>query len=212
MVPCIIMMVDRWKVPDQIASEDPPKYRVQRKDQNERESRSDHGSYLFGGVEILALPLGCSASNSSWVSIVAFVVFDHDRNTDPRPSGPRYILSTRASRNTNQSAWHRRPDTVGQAPARAHLRSRAAPGLLQALPRPVLPLASPGWPAARRQTRAAAFQALLDFHQSYVAPTSKSGADSAVTTHQKSQEGATMARRTVGGMISRTSGFGASKC
>jgi len=24
MVPCIIMMVDRWKVPDQIASEDPP--------------------------------------------------------------------------------------------------------------------------------------------------------------------------------------------
>merc|ERR1712008_182000 len=47
MVPCIIMMVDRWKVPDQITSEDPPKYRVQRKDQNERESRSDHGSGRF---------------------------------------------------------------------------------------------------------------------------------------------------------------------
>ena len=53
MVPCIIMMVDRWKVPDQIASEDPPKYRVQRKDQNERESRSDHGSYLFCRVAAL---------------------------------------------------------------------------------------------------------------------------------------------------------------
>ena len=44
------MMVDRWKVPDQIASEDPAAYRVQRKDQNERESRSDHGSYLFVGA------------------------------------------------------------------------------------------------------------------------------------------------------------------
>jgi len=35
---------------------------------------------------------------------------------------------------------------------------------------PLLPLVSPGWPAARRQTRAAAFQALLDFHQRHVAP------------------------------------------
>ena len=39
-------MVDRWKVPDQIASEDPAAIGSE-KDQNERESRSGHGSYLF---------------------------------------------------------------------------------------------------------------------------------------------------------------------
>ena len=76
-------------------------------------------------------------------------------------------------RNTNQSAWRQNPDTAGQAPARPPLRPRAAPGLLQVLPGPAPPLASPGWPAARRQARAAAFQALLDFHRRHVAPRSR---------------------------------------
>ena len=64
------MMVDRWKVPDQITSEDPPKYRVQRKDQNERESRSDHGSYLLPWREGGAVRICLENTQKRWEEYV----------------------------------------------------------------------------------------------------------------------------------------------